>query len=46
LKSNIAVFLDLNGTLVSPLKQESLSEMKIIPGADLAVAKLIEEELM
>ena len=46
MKLNTAVFLDLNGTLVSPLKQESLSEMKIIPGADLAVAKLIEEELI
>lgn len=39
---NRAVFLDLNGTLVLPVKQESLSEMKIIPNADLAVAKLIE----
>jgi D-glycero-D-manno-heptose 1,7-bisphosphate phosphatase len=46
LKSNTAVFLDLNGTLVSPLKPESLSEMNIIPGADLAVAKLIEEKLI
>jgi len=40
------VFLDLNGTLVLPLKQRSLSEIKIIPGADLAVAKLIEEKLI
>ena len=46
MKSNTAVFLDLNGTLVSPLKPGSLSEMKIIPGADLAVAKLIEEKLI
>lgn len=40
------MFLDLNGTLVLPLKQRSLSEIKIIPGADLAVAKLIEEKLI
>jgi D-glycero-D-manno-heptose 1,7-bisphosphate phosphatase len=40
------VFLDLNGTLVLPLKSESLSEMRIIPGADLAVARLIEEKLI
>ena len=40
------MFLDLNGTLVLPLKQKSLSEIKIIPGADLAVAKLIEEKLI
>ena len=46
MKSNSAVFLDLNGTLVLPLKQRSLSEIKIIPGADLAVAKLIEEKLI
>jgi histidinol-phosphate phosphatase family protein len=45
-KSNSAVFLDLNGTLVLPLKQKSLSEIKIIPGADLAVAKLIKEKLI
>ena len=46
MKSNNAVFLDLNGTLVLPLKQESLSEIKIIPGADSAVAKLIEAKLI
>ena len=40
------MFLDLNGTLVLPLKQKSLSEIRIIPGADLAVAKLIEEKLI
>ena len=40
------MFLDLNGTLVLPLKSESLSEMRIIPGADLAVARLIEEKLI
>jgi D-glycero-D-manno-heptose 1,7-bisphosphate phosphatase len=36
-----AVFLDLNGTLVMPLKQESLAELTLIPGADLAVSQLI-----
>ena len=46
MKLNTAVFLDLNGTLVSPLKPESLSDIKIIAGADLAVAKLIEENLI
>ena len=35
-----AVFLDLNGTLVLPLKQESLEEMTLIPDADRAVARL------
>jgi len=38
---NKAVFLDLNGTLVLPFRQELLSEMTLIPGADLAVAKLL-----
>jgi len=46
LKSNRAVFLDLNGTLILPLKQNTLSEIEIIPGADIAVAKLIEERLI
>ncbi|MEP6927780.1 MAG: HAD-IIIA family hydrolase [Ginsengibacter sp.] len=46
MKSNIAVLLDLNGTLVSPLKPESLSEMKIIPGADIAVKRLVEENFI
>ena len=46
MKSNCAAFLDLNGTLVLPLKPESLYEMRIIPGADLAVARLIEEKLI
>ena len=41
-----AVFLDLNGTLVLPLKQESLSEIKLIPNVDLAVARLIEEKFI
>src|SRR2546423_1743772 len=35
-----AVFLDLNGTLVTPLKQESLAELTLIPGAAAAVARL------
>ena len=34
------VFLDLNGTLVEPLKQERLDEMKLLPGAAEAVARL------
>jgi D-glycero-D-manno-heptose 1,7-bisphosphate phosphatase len=46
LKSNTAVFLDLNGTLVLPLKQESLSEMRMIPGVDMAIAKLVEANLI
>ena len=40
------MFLDLNGTLISPSKPKSLFEMKIIPGADLAVARLIEKKLI
>ena len=36
-----AVFLDLNGTLVLPLRQESLHEMTLIPGADTAIARLL-----
>jgi histidinol-phosphate phosphatase family protein len=40
-RMNKAVFLDLNGTLVLPLRQESLSELALIPGADLPVAKLL-----
>jgi len=34
------VFLDLNGTLVEPLKQERLDELTLIPGVAQAVAKL------
>jgi len=41
MKKNKAVFLDLNGTLVLPLKQESLSEMTLISGADAAVKRLL-----
>src|SRR5215207_9906731 len=36
-----AVFLDLNGTLVLPLKQERLSDLYPIPGAVGAVARLV-----
>ncbi len=36
-----AVFLDLNGTIVLPLKQESLDEMTLIPGADAAIKRLL-----
>src|SRR4051812_12324927 len=35
-----AVFLDLNGTLVLPMKQESLADLYPIPGAIAAVARL------
>lgn len=35
-----AVFLDLNGTLVLPLKQERLDDLTPIPGAMAAVARL------
>ena len=41
MKRNRAVFLDLNGTVVLPLKQESLDEMTLIPGADLAINRLL-----
>jgi histidinol-phosphate phosphatase family protein len=37
-----AVFLDLNGTLVLPLKQEQLSDLTAIPGAAIAVARLTD----
>ena len=36
-----AVFLDLNGTLVLPLKPERLGDMVAIPGAAHAVARLV-----
>ena len=36
-----AVFLDLNGTLVLPLKQERLTDLYPIPGAIVAVARLV-----
>ncbi len=35
-----AVFLDLNGTLVQPLKQERLEELTLIPGAAQAITRL------
>ena len=41
MKMNRAVFLDLNGTVVLPLKQESLDEMTLIPGADRAITRLL-----
>ena len=41
MKTHGAVFLDLNGTLVLPLKQESLDKMTLIPGADNAIARLL-----
>ena len=43
MKNRRAVFLDLNGTLVLPLKQESLNEMTLIPGADTAVKRLLSK---
>jgi D-glycero-D-manno-heptose 1,7-bisphosphate phosphatase len=36
-----AVFLDLNGTVVLPLKPEGLSELSLIVGADLAIKRLL-----
>jgi len=36
-----AVFLDLNGTLVLPLKQERLADLYPIPGAVESVARLV-----
>src|SRR5579863_5347665 len=38
--SRRGVFLDLNGTLVDPLKQERLDELTLIPGAAGAVARI------
>jgi D-glycero-D-manno-heptose 1,7-bisphosphate phosphatase len=38
---NRAVFLDLNGTIVMPMKQETLEEMYLIAGADAAIQKLL-----
>jgi len=37
-----AVFLDLNGTLVLPMKQESLAELRVIDGSERAIARLCE----
>ena len=36
-----AVFLDLNGTVVLPLKQDSLDEMTLISGSDVAITRLL-----
>lgn len=41
MKQKRAVFLDLNGTVVLPLNQESLAEMRLIPGADHAISRLL-----
>jgi len=38
--SRRGVFLDLNGTLVEPLKQERLDELTLISGTAKAVARL------
>ena len=38
--SRRGVFLDLNGTLVEPLKQERLDELTLIPGVAAAIARL------
>ena len=38
--SRRGVFLDLNGTLVEPLKQERLDELTLLPGVAEAVARL------
>ena len=41
-----AVFLDLNGTLVLPIKPESLSELILIEGAAQAIARLSQAGLL
>lgn len=41
MKRNRAAFLDLNGTIVLPMKQETLEEMYLIPGADGAIRRLL-----
>ena len=38
--SQRGVFLDLNGTLVEPLKQERPDELTLIPGVAVSVARL------
>ena len=40
--SNRAIFLDLNGTLVMPVKPDSLSELELIPNVDKPLSKLVE----
>ncbi len=42
MRLNRAIFLDLNGTLVLPLKQKALGELKILSGADMAVRRLLD----
>ena len=46
MKRSRAVFLDLNGTVVLPLKQDSLDELTLIPGADLAITRLLAAGLL
>ncbi len=41
MERNRAVFLDLNGTLVMPIKPETLGEITLIPGADLVITHLL-----
>jgi D-glycero-D-manno-heptose 1,7-bisphosphate phosphatase len=41
MKKRRAVFLDLHGTLVLPLRPESFGEMTLIPGADDAIKRLL-----
>lgn len=41
-----AVFLDLNGTLVLPLKPQTLSELTLIEGAEQAIARLSQAGLL
>ena len=41
-----AVFLDLNGTLVLPIKPQSLDELTLIEGADQAIARLSRAGLL
>ena len=41
-----AAFLDLNGTLVLPLKQERLDDLVAIPGAIQAVARLTQADFV
>lgn len=40
--ANRAVFLDLNGTIVLPLKQKSLGKMVLIHGAERAIRRLLD----
>jgi D-glycero-D-manno-heptose 1,7-bisphosphate phosphatase len=46
LSKRAAVFLDLNGTLVLPLKPQSLSELTPVAGAEKAVARLSRAGLL